>query len=280
MLPFVELSPIDPSEAGEVYSSTRMVVVARHHEDVDWVPEVAASWPDGGAGYVIIDHGQSSSTYSVPANKGREASAYLAYVMRRYESLPEWSFFVHANLTSWHHDGTLGERLVAAWQLAVASGRSYVEINNFRQVGGLDRARGPLLSADEPNISRRVRPEALDAWRRAYLEPHVHFGSADWVRGSVCCAQFLVHRDQIVRHPRSMYEQLYHWSTDAARDDHVDGRYLEYAWHVIWGDDAARRPDPSLLPCGEQPTEPWQVFRPCTRYEKAQREEDEMQDEL
>ena len=280
LLPLAEPSPIDPGKPSEIISSTHMVVVARHDEDVTWVPTVAASWPDGGAGFVIIDHGGSTHN-SVPANKGKEASAYLSYVTQRYDSLPEWIFFVHANLTSWHHDGTLGERLVAAWKLAQATGRRYIEINNFRQAGGLDRARGPLLSADEPNISRRVRPDALDEWRREYLEPHVDFGAADWVRGSVCCAQFLVHKDQITRHPKMMYDHLYAWSTDEARDDYVEGRYLEYAWHVIWGDEEARNLDPSILRCGEQPTEPWHVFRPCTRYEKAQREEEEdLQDEL
>lgn len=280
-LPFVELSPIVPDDGtGNV---DRMVIVARHNEDVRWVPEVAASWPDGGAGYTIVEKGRGSDggAHGVPVNKGKEASAYLSYVLERWSHLPEWSFFVHGNLTSWHHDGTLGERLEAAWQLATAKHRTYVEINNFRQIGGLDRARGPLLSADEPNVSRRVTPHQLDEWRREYLEPHVNFGATDWVRGSVCCAQFLVHRSQILRHPRRMYERLYEWSTDAARDDYVEGRFLEYAWHVIWGDEEARNPDPTLLPCGQQPTEPGQVMRPCTKYEKAQREDaDDFQDEL
>jgi len=250
----------------------RMVVVARFNEDVSWVPDVAAGWPEGGAVYVVYEKARPGSAHNVPVNKGAEASAYLRFVLDHYERLPEWSFFVHANLTAWHHDGTLGERLAHAW-LAVASGRTYVDINNYRQPAGLDKARGPLLSADEPEPSRRVTAEELDEWRREFLEPHVDFDSApaDWVRGSVCCAQFLVHRSQIEQHPRSMYERLYEWSIDPARDDYVEGRFLEYAWHVIWGDAVARDPDPSLHACGDQPA-PGQVVRPCTRYEKARRD--------
>jgi hypothetical protein len=116
----------------------------------------------------------------------------------------------------------------------------------------------------------------LEEWRREYLEPFVDFGAApaDWVRGSTCCAQFLVHRAQIVQYPKAMYERLYEWSVDPERDDYVEGRFLEYAWHVIWGDAPARHPDPSLgSACGDVPAAaPGHVVRPCTKYEKAQRE--------
>ena len=67
---------------------------------------------------------------------------------------------------------------------------AYVEINNYRQQIGLDKARGPLVGAGE--LEREMSAAQLEAWRREYLEPHVDFGraNADWVRGSTCCAQF------------------------------------------------------------------------------------------
>ena len=251
VVPAIGLSPEPAHE--------RMIVVARHNENVRWVAEAAARWTGG---YKIY----------APA-KGREAAAYLRFVIDHYEHLPEWSFMCHANETAWHHDGTLGERLESAWQLATGTDRTFIEINNFRQPAGLDKARGPLLSNDETDATRRVTVARLDEWRREYLAP-VPFedAPADWVRGSVCCAQFLVHRSQIAQYPRTFYEALYAWSSDPARDDYVEGRFLEYAWHVIWGDEAARFPDPTL-----------RHREPRTRFERAQREEEhglEYQDEL
>jgi len=109
-----------------------------------------------------------------------------------------------------------------------------------------------------------------------YLEPLVDFRSAnaDWVRGSACCAQFLVHRRQILRYPLRFYRRLYSWSIDASRDDYVEGRFLEYAWHVIWGDDEARRPDESQHACGLGHS------RRCTKFEMEQRRHNEAEGDL
>ena len=126
-------------------------------------------------------------------------------------------------------------------------------------------------------LDSRTRAAQLEEWRQEYLEPFVDFSGApaDWVRGSACCAQFLVHRRQIEQYPKVMYERLYEWTIDPVRDDYVEGRFLEYAWHVIWGDAQARNPDPSLsVACGDTASagRPGHVVRPCTKYEKAQRE--------
>lgn len=262
----------------------RMIVVSRFNENVSWVPETATAWGDGGALYAIYNKEQPDGAYNVPVNKGAEGSAYLRFVIDHYDRLPEWTFFVHGNETAWHHDGTLGERLAAAWGLVMATQRTYVEINNFHQSAGLDKARGPLLSADEPNATRRVTPARLQEWRQEYLEPHVDFrkAAADWVRGSACCAQFLVHRGQIAQYPREFYQRLYDWTVDPARDDYVEPRFLEYAWHVIWGDDEARHPDPSLRWCGRMQTAPGHTLtRPCTAFERAQQDYELMlEDEL
>ena len=315
----------------------RVIVVARHAENVSWAAGVAANWAGnwatGDAGqigavegrghaggeeggeevgdttsdigraalgdgwgnttratghaakpaiFVVYEKANPHSRYNVPVNRGAEASAYLKYVLDHYDGLPRWSFFVHGNESSWHHDGKLGERLAHAWRLARDTGRPYVEINNYRQRIGLDKARGPLVGAGE--LEREMSAAQLEAWRREYLEPHVDFGraNADWVRGSTCCAQFLVRREQLMQYPRPFHERLYAWSIEPGHEGPVVVRYLEFAWHVIWGDDEARHPDRSQHLCGRGHA------RLCTRFEMAARreqmhdedEDDGMQDEL
>jgi len=255
-----------------------MIVVSRYHENVSWVHGAAQSWQMDGmpAGYAIYDKANPSSIRSVPVNKGAEGSAYLLFVLQHFHDMPEWSFFVHGAEVAWHHEGTLGERLRHVWQLAHDTSRLYLDINHYKQIGGLDKARGPLLGEEEVDERRRVTPSRLQEWRRQYLEPLVDFRSAnaDWVRGSACCAQFLVHRRQILRYPLRFYRRLYSWSIDASRDDYVEGRFLEYAWHVIWGDDEARRPDESQHACGLGHS------RRCTKFEMEQRRHNEAEGDL
>ena len=75
--------------------------------------------------FVVYEKANPHSRYNVPVNRGAEASAYLKYVLDHYDGLPRWSFFVHGNESSWHHDGKLGERLAHAWRLARDTGRPY-----------------------------------------------------------------------------------------------------------------------------------------------------------
>ena len=158
----------------------RVIVVARHAENVSWAAGVAANWAgkratgdegqigavegrghaggeEGGeevgdttsdigraalgdgwgnttratghaakpAIFVVYEKANPHSRYNVPVNRGAEASAYLKYVLDHYDGLPRWSFFVHGNESSWHHDGKLGERLAHAWRLARDTGRPY-----------------------------------------------------------------------------------------------------------------------------------------------------------
>jgi hypothetical protein len=66
--------------------------------------------------------------HQVPVNKGLEASAFLQYVLDHWDHLPTWTFFTHGDDRSWHHEGSLTERL----EEAVSSRRKFFNINRCR----------------------------------------------------------------------------------------------------------------------------------------------------
>ena len=54
-----------------------------------------------------------------------------------------------------------------------------------------------------------------------------------------CCAQFVVSRERILRHPLKAYKHWYHYM--AYEDPKDDGGYeigmiFEYIWHIIFGE--------------------------------------------
>ena len=51
----------------------------------------------------------------------------------------------------------------------------------------------------------------------------------------------------ITRRPREFYERLYNWALDTPLPDAISGRFLEWTWHLIWGDEQARHPS-AVLP--------------------------------
>jgi len=226
-----ELVQIPLRKSSDLPSHDRVVCISRYDEDTSWAGRVAASWS---AAYVLYEKNATTAvpgpnTYVVPVNKGVEASAFLQYVIDHWGRLPKWTFFTHADEYSAHHEGSLSERLAEA----AASGRKYFNINSMKN---------PCTVG----FQYRQVPE-FQRWVRDYLEPWLDFSqmNPDWFQGSTCCAQFLVHRDQIYQHPVAFYRKLYDWLTeedDLEGGESEAGRFMEWSWHAIWGDFEARHP--------------------------------------
>jgi hypothetical protein len=123
----LELQPHIDQLRSKNYSdlgTERVVVISRYNEDTSWAQSVADAWPGGRASFVVYDKQNASNPHSVPFNKGHEASTFLQYVIEYWDALPEWSFMVHADEFSWHHNGSLADRFVDA----VEQNRSFVNI--------------------------------------------------------------------------------------------------------------------------------------------------------
>ena len=70
-----------------------------------------------------------------------------------------------------------------------------------------------------------------------------------------CCAEFMVSRERIRRHPRAFYEHLRTWILDTELDMYRSGRVFEYVWHYMFGEPAVMEPAPEceLLVCENHP---------------------------
>jgi hypothetical protein len=188
------------------------VVVSRYKRNVDFVYEMKD------VNVIIYDKETPENPHNIPVNKGNEASVYLKYIVDYYDSLPDFTFFIHDENYSWHHTGSINERFLEAKE----SKELFYNINHF-QFGG--------ISHIAPNDRER-----LMQWYNQFIEPYIPFESLpnkDWFIGYKGCAQFLVHKSLIKNLPLVFYKNLYDWILQF-ESGKLSGFFLEWTWHIFW----------------------------------------------
>ena len=58
----------------------------------------------------------------IPVNKGLEHHVYLKYMIDYYDTLSDFTFFIHDNEYAWHHTGSIVDR----YQDAVKSNKNII----------------------------------------------------------------------------------------------------------------------------------------------------------
>ena len=114
------------------------VVVSNYNEAVDWLallslPTIVYTHQQNGA-----DRFGARPVRRLP-NRGREASAYLAYIVDCYESLPPITAFVMSQRNAWHN-GILGPRSEACAPSAYD--------HDFKEIHHLAIAKSPMRIHD------------------------------------------------------------------------------------------------------------------------------------
>lgn len=180
---------------------TADLIVAHYNEDLSWLGCVDGSKFNT----VIVSKTHAQSQIYQPENKGFEASAYLEYIARNYDTLPEFCVFVHGHQRSWHHLGDLSD-LVNSLPLCAATGyRNF----NHRQLNepqdgffNLFLDQGQVASGHEAFLLWQVLAPTLFA----------HVGGLQLPDNATfrhrACAQFVVHRDLIRRYSKIQWEGL------------------------------------------------------------------------
>jgi hypothetical protein len=184
------------------------VVVSVYKEDIAWTDRLR----ELGFPVLVYTKGDPASEYNVPINKGNEASAFLKYIIDHYDQLPEHSIFLHGEEHSKHHDGSL----INILQSSRGHRCAYKNLNNYK----LSNFFLPMI----PWCDEFLAPE---------LGPIEHYG--DWTLGHDGCAQFIVHRDAIRLRSRHFYSRIYGWLLDTPLQNYLNARYLEWTWHLIFG---------------------------------------------
>lgn len=180
------------------------IVLAHYNEDLTWT--ALLPFP-----FTVISRGGIEP--GIWPNKGREAGAYLEWIIANYAELPDYAVFLHAHQWAWHCRRNADE-LVRNIEFS----HDYYNLND-------DRC---LVIRDLPYEQRITKTISAD------MEPIL--GCHIPVDALVvnCCAQFYVSRAAIKRHPITTYQRLFDWLSDTQHNSHEIAYVFEFLWHFIF----------------------------------------------
>ena len=194
------------------------IVVSRYNKNVDF----AYTINDGKNIQVIVyDKENPDNPNNIPVNKGNEASVYLRHIIDYYDTLSEFTFFIHDEEYAWHHTGSIVDKYTEA----VESNQYFYNIN--------DRC-----VWNEPNMMDEYVRTLFAYWYGEYIDKFIPFDKLpnkhDILYGYRGSAQFLVHKDLIRSLPKEFYVNLYDWILMTKIPNWISGRFLEWTWHIFW----------------------------------------------
>ncbi|KAK5952430.1 hypothetical protein OHC33_006473 [Knufia fluminis] len=211
-------------------------------DNVDWVADNLSDWQ-----HAIYHMDDQSHVLHVPENKGREAQAYLTFLVDHYDHLPELMLFLHPHLegwpAAWHTDAEDYNNVISVngLRLDYVREHGYVNMRCIHTPGCPDEIR-PFRNSSDPD--RAHEAAFKDAWMYLF---QTDLSTVPETIGTPCCSQFAVSRDQVLKRPRSDYSRYRRWLLDTELESDVSGRVLEYMWHVIFGKEPVWCPE--LLQC-------------------------------
>ncbi|TKA73231.1 hypothetical protein B0A55_06053 [Friedmanniomyces simplex] len=192
--------------------------------------------------YVVND---TTAPLHTTQNKGREANAYLTYILEHYHDLPEIAVFVHAHRNgypqAWHTEGAGNDIVDSLRRLntAYAEAEGYTNLRCNHNPGcSVDGRIQPHHHLNDPRPWDRDAAAAvawLDAWPKLFPGMVLPQEIA-----APCCAQFAVTRRQIQQRPLTDYQRFHDWLMRTELSDDISGRVMEYAWHIVFGKDVVQ----------------------------------------
>ena len=199
-------------------SNEKLVLAISHYnEDLSWLSTVSQYYP-----FILVSKTmqQGQGAIILDKNVGNEVTAYLAYIIRWYETLPEYSVFLHGHNLHWHQ--FYGIQFILD---NLKFGDGYQNLNNI---------------AFSPSWRDSKMDGLRSIWPSLFQE---ELGEMPDLFHDRCCAQFIVHRNRIRLRSKTFYERLMHYvlTEDSLSADgyHSDmSFYMEYIWHYILGEDA------------------------------------------
>jgi hypothetical protein len=199
---------------------TKIIVVSHYNEDLDWLNLfIAEKIP-----YIVYTRSSDPLTvHNIAINKGREAVAYLRYIVDHYSNLPALIAFVQAHRTAWHQKSP--SDIVVALRALQWNKYNYMPLTSI-----ITKAVFKL------NTRNRQATINYELWRdvlQKELGPPPINGTK-----THCCASFVVKKEAILAHPKMFYSNISDYIVASRYSDHLTGRTLEYTWHMIFGEPA------------------------------------------
>ena len=177
------------------------VCVAHYKENLDWIKNIK---------YCVDIISKQEYKEDEAPNKGLEASSYLEYIIKHYDNLSEYTFFVHGHRNSWHHNENMDEKInrlvIDKEYFNINENISCIYGNNDMIIYGVILDIGRILNID-------INPYHL------------------WFTGS---AQFYVSKWNILRHTKEKYIELYEYLMRTDILNFYSSRAFEFTWHLIF----------------------------------------------
>lgn len=182
------------------------VVVAHYNEDLSWITKLKYPFT------VLSRNGLSKDT---APNKGNEASIFLEYIIKNYDNLAEYTFFVHGHRNSWHHAEPMDEKINRT-----TCTLPYFNLNDIP----------PFLIKTCGNTTNQIV--------RMYPPIQHLLGPLDMERLTFRMgAQFYIRRDAIRSRSLETYKALYNFIMNNTGQSFEDGLLFERIWHFIFTND-------------------------------------------
>ncbi|KAF2399707.1 hypothetical protein EJ06DRAFT_511919 [Trichodelitschia bisporula] len=221
---------------GEGNYSVTVVVPRLKSEDVSWLDLV----PGVKKAVYVVDAPEGEKLgrdeHRVLKNKGREAMAYLTYILDNYEvGFPDIVVFTHASRFAWHNNDALHGDVVEMLKLirrrrVVREGYVNLRCQWYPGCPGWLR---PVENAGggggDGGGEKGEEGYVAGAWGEMFPGERV-----PEVLGQACCAQFAVSGERLKMVERGRYEGIRDWLLKTELEDGVSGRVLEYAWQWVW----------------------------------------------
>ena len=216
------------AEMNVIDSKNSIVVVSRYDEDISWTKELEKL----GFECRIYEKENPKSKYNIEKNMGNEASVYIKFIIDNYENLPEYSILLHGHEFSWHSNKE-NDSVVDLVKKEIGEKYEFKNLNDVMMTSWF------LMSGvTEVRLSRLFRD-----WYKEYIEyeigPLRNFG--DFCVGFPCCAQFIVHKNTIMKREKKFYQKIYDWIMkeiilygDDGTKPNGTAILVEYAWHLFW----------------------------------------------
>ncbi|MCJ1433891.1 hypothetical protein MMC27_003256 [Xylographa pallens] len=209
-----------------------LVMAKTREENVNWAYELKPDWIP----YVYSTDHEPGFPLALEHNVGREAMAYLTFIIDNYAGLPEYTAFVHSGFEQWHNDvgGVYTPDTIKELRIDTLKNRGYLNLRCHSSPGcPISVLPWNPTETDIKNNDTRARLKQI------YVDLFdVEEDKIPREIGSACCAQFALTKERIRQRPQSDYIRMRDWALNVDLDTFGIGWVFEMMWHIVFGQEA------------------------------------------
>lgn len=188
--------------------------------------------------YIVYSKTDTASPNYLPRNVGREAEAYLSYIINNYYNLPPTLVFIHGHERAWHQQGTLLECLERLGDLTQYKYKNLWDQQWALIIIDIDHADEIIAKVNpDPKASRSyINPPNNCIWNHPLhkldcLKQILGPNPPQYIY-TCKCAQFIVKRECILNKPLSYWQNLLHvmYSFHPSHNEKEIGITFELLW--------------------------------------------------